>query len=110
MRVDDVRSQLVDEHPTSSITLAVVRVITSCLVSVMGTYIIDDPSGILGGRGEFSATGMLLSGAWTVSAFLSVIGICTKNIWGAPLACLFTFSAVAFFSLIIPTIHWWHLP
>lgn len=83
-------------------SLAVVRIITACLVSVIGTYLVDDSSGILGIRGEWSVTGVLLSGAWIISACLSVLGILTKNIWGAPLACLFTFSAVAFFSLAIP--------
>ena len=97
-----MRNQRVEEHPVSVITLGVSRVMSACVVIWLGVFLINDGEGILGAKNTFNLTGLVLSLFWTVLAVLSMIGIVTKHVWGAPLACAAIFFAVAAFSLTIP--------
>ena len=90
------------EHSVSIITLAVVRVMTACLVAVVGSYLIDDVEGALGAKNEMSLSGVIMCFYWIISTVLSMIGLMTKRVWGAPLACIFMFFGAGVFSLAIP--------
>lgn len=97
-----MRAQRDNEHPIAVITLAVARVISACTMIWLGSFLIDDHEGVLGAKNTFNLTGVVLSLFWTVLALLSVVGLITKHIWGAPLGCVAIFFAVAAFSLAIP--------
>ena len=90
------------DPPITSISLAIVRVLTACFLGVLGAFIIQDEAGFLGGKNQFTLTGAVLSVAWCLSAALAILGLASKQVWGGPLSCLIIFATVSVFTLAIP--------
>ncbi|MCY4381064.1 MAG: hypothetical protein OXC40_05815 [Proteobacteria bacterium] len=90
------------EHPISATLLATIRMMTACLLCVLGAYFLHDVEGLFGPRGEFTMSGRVLSASWLVAGALTMIGLLTKQLWGTLLGCFVIFSSVAVFLLVVP--------
>ncbi|MCY4444342.1 MAG: hypothetical protein OXC44_06050 [Proteobacteria bacterium] len=94
------------EPARAAILTSVTRIATSCLISLLGAFLVDDPEGLLGVGGKYSLTGAVLSVFWITISVLAIIGFSFKLFWATSLAWLVMFSSVGVFALAMPVDTW----
>ena len=95
-------SFLYQESPLAGLTLTCTRVFSSCVLSILGVYLIEHPVGFFHDHGGLSLTGKVMMSFWIILTVMSLLGLLARQIWANPLSLTVIFSSVLTFALAIP--------